>query len=111
MFCSKCGKETPNASGICDECLVAETASSEVTLVPGKGKGIASLILGICGMGNLICAILAIVLGNKSIGTEGQKLGKVGKILGIVGIPVSIFYILISVLFFIIGLMQSIGAM
>ena len=66
-----------------------------------KKLGIISLVISILGLmtNNIIFMILAIILGNKSLGTTGRKLGLVAKIIGTIGI---IFSIIFDIVFLII---------
>ena len=73
----------------------------EKELKKTKKLGIISLVLSISGLmtNNIIFMILAIILGNKSLGTTGRKLGLVAKIIGTIGI---IFSIIFDIVFLII---------
>lgn len=99
---------------ICDDCLKEEVTEKLLgykkenlferenkELKKTKKLGIISLVLSILGLmtNNIIFMILAIILGNKSLGTTGRKLGLVAKIIGTIGI---IFSIIFGIVFLII---------
>lgn len=133
MYCHHCGKVTKEGSVVCDECK-EKGISDEQTLdntyieqldpdeldfrskgpaLPIKGKGIASMVLGIVALGGLlfqimipgglitllVCSILALVFSRLSHHTKGKKYGNVGTITGILAIVL----ICIEVVMLIIG--------
>ncbi len=59
MFCQSCGKEIPEGAFVCIHCgtkaPVAEAVRAKAPTVPGKGLGIASMILGILSIVGLCC--------------------------------------------------------
>lgn len=58
MFCSNCGKEVNENAVICLNCGAAIKNSKNAS--GKKGKGIASMVLGIIGIFFAICALAAI---------------------------------------------------
>lgn len=102
MYCSKCGKEIKNESGVCEFCdgETAKVVSEEEQLEPGKAKGIVSLVFGGCSIVASVAApvalafaIVALVLGKKGLKTQGRTLANIGRGLGIAGLIINIFAI------------------
>lgn len=111
MFCKNCGNSFEGS--VCPNCGTQMTD-------PGKGLGIASLILGICGlvMGSvcsclfsclggipsLIVSVVGLILGilgkNKSA-AAGFSNGpaKIGFILSIIGLAVTLLFSLFGIVF------------
>ena len=84
MYCKKCGKEVVDNRDYCEECTTIETQEKT-----SKTYGIISIVsagLGLLGYFPIIGPILAIIFGNLSKNTRGEKFGKIGKIGGIVGV-------------------------
>lgn len=103
MYCSKCGKEIKNESGVCEFCdgETAKVVSEEEQLEPGRAKGIVSLVFGACSIVSSVAApvalafaIVALVLGKKGLKTQGRTLAKVGRGLGLAGLIMNIFVII-----------------
>lgn len=105
-----------------------ETVEAVPTNDPGKGLGIAALVLGICslffgiicnctclGLGSIVSVITAIVglilgiLANKKSAAVGikNKKAKVGIILSIVGI---VFSVVLPILIFVVSAIFGVGA-
>ena len=132
MFCMKCGKETNNSNGICDECMAKENAQSvqpTATAPSGKGVAITSFALSVGalvfflmafmaagGMGAIIGLIFALpawivslVLGIKAVKTykkakaDGAEVPVITFVFGLIGIIMSGMYIASCALGFAIG--------
>lgn len=75
-FCQKCGKEISETAAVCIHCGEAiKTAESVNTVIknnPGKGFGIASMILGICSLCIPYVGILGAIVG-LILGVIGKK--------------------------------------
>lgn len=148
MYCHHCGKETKNGHVVCDECKekgIANEKQLDNTYIeqlepdeldfkakgpvhPIKGKGLASMILGIIALVGLvfqiflpgglvtvlICAILSFVFNTQSNHTKGKKYGNVGMItslLALVLIQVEVVLLIMVTIFaiLIIGLSSIIA--
>lgn len=71
----------------------------------GKGKSIASVVLGIVSLIvclsplSIICGIIAVILGKKAMNETYKEKGKAGFILGIVGSILSLATLIIALIF------------
>ena len=110
MFCSKCGHNLANSSGnFCPECgtpKVSQQTNFEQGEQPGKGKAVASLILGITAMVlpipvlDLIIGIAGIILAisSKNDGYVGgmRTAGFVCSIIGTIFAAIFTYTVLIG---------------
>ena len=81
MFCQNCGAQNPIGTSFCSSCgapmnagVPVAPAHAQNSQIPGKGMGIASMVLGIIslllfctGWLAIICAIIGTVLGGVSL--------------------------------------------
>jgi peptidyl-prolyl cis-trans isomerase B (cyclophilin B) len=91
MYCSKCGKEHAGPSTLCVECGIAQPTPAS----PRKGNGlsIASMVLGICGVGLLAFILGLIALKQKR---EGRGMAIAGVVLGAITTFVPVLVILFA---------------
>lgn len=113
MICRNCGTDCPNGTPVCPRCgaqLMAPTPGYyPQPQVPGKGMGIASMVLGIISLVlfciwylAIPCAIIGVALG----GAGASKAKEVGAKNGMAtaGITCSCIALGIAILFLILGL-------
>ena len=82
MFCQNCGKQNPDGIAFCANCGAALNGAAPVApvapvapaTVPGKGLGIASMVVGIISLAlfctgwvAIVCAIIGTVLGGVAL--------------------------------------------
>ena len=93
MYCIKCGKKHGGPGQYCPECASPQGDAKPPT--KGKGLSIASMVLGICGVG-----LLALIFGIIALAQRraGRGMATAGVVLG--SIPT--FLVLIA-LFFVLG--------
>ena len=106
-FCTKCGQKLNETDHSIPVYEAPPVYTAEETKTPGKGLGIASLILGICSVVccyvNFPCAVLSIIFGiisnkkaKKGTATAGIVLSSITIALTVIGV---LAYILIYVIY------------
>lgn len=97
MFCPKCGAQNPDGATFCATCgeaFAAPQATVQVPAgapkVPGKGLGIASLVLGIVAfiIFGIPCSITGLVLG--AVGLAKAKAAGMKNGMALAGVILSI---------------------
>ena len=132
MYCQHCGKETKKGQVVCDECKkqgISDSKSLDNTYIeqiepdeldlkakgpvhPVKGKGIASMTLGIVSLTGFIlqitvpggifsllaCAILSLVFAKHSVHTRGKGFGNVGTITGTIALTLILIQVVLTII-------------
>ena len=105
-FCANCGNQMGDTATACSNCgqqvgQQRTPSGKPMTGMRTDGTAIASLVLGVLGIGCLVFSIVAIVLGSQAKtkiaadpSLEGEGLAKAGVILGWVGIGLNILLFL-----------------
>lgn len=131
MFCQKCGAANPDNGNVCTNCgselqnnaqnaqnpqiIIQQPAAPAV--VPGKGLGVASMVLGIISLVlfcfwyiAIPCAIIGVALGG--VGTMKAKAANSKNGVATAGIACSCVALGIAIVFLILGLagLASLGA-
>jgi hypothetical protein len=97
MFCSSCGREVAKDASYCAGCG-AQAASVKADRVPretlGKGRAIASMVLGILALGpfSILTGIPAITVGASALsrGRPGRGMAIAGVVMGVLSVVVMI---------------------
>lgn len=110
MFCPKCGTENSNDALVCTNCgnqfeqrtVVAPTSN------PGKGLGIASMVLGIVSLAlfcviylSIPCALVGVVLGG--VGLKKSKDAGMPAGMAVAGLVCSIICLAIVIIIYAAG--------
>ena len=112
MQCPACGLENTDAARFCQACGGPLQAAFATPVTPvatggGSGKAVASLVLGIVGLGawcipliGLPVSIIGLVLGIRALKSPSRGMAIAGIVLAILGLVATVIYAAVGVYLF-----------